>query len=72
MNNTFSISDETELTIEDVAFPVEIIAEPSTWAAKHYEERVSILKSVSDFLYGEPDQDAGIFNIDLNDPEVIG
>jgi hypothetical protein len=72
MNNIVITSEETELTFEDIAFPVEIVEEPSKWAAKTYDERVSILKSVSDFLYGEPDQDSGIFNIDLNDPEVIG
>lgn len=72
MNNIYSTSEEIELTYEDIAFPVEVATEPSTWAAKPYDERVSILKSVSDFLYGEPDQDVGIFNIDLNDPEVIG
>ncbi len=70
--NTLPTSTEIELSFEEIAYPVEMVSEPSTWAARPYEEKVSILKSVSEFLYGEPDQDTGIFNIDLNDPEVIG
>jgi hypothetical protein len=70
--NNIDVSHEIELLFEDIAFPAEVALTPEKWASRSYEEKVNILKEVSEFLYGSPDEDAGIFNVDLNDPEVIG
>lgn len=60
-----------ELIYEDTAIPLEVVNDPDRWFARPIEERAYILNEISLFLYGTED-DNGIINIDLSDPEAIG
>ena len=56
----------------DTVVPAEMLTEPSKWFARSIEERNLIIEELTEFFYGDKDAVNETFNIDLNDPEVIG
>ncbi|AFK05602.1 hypothetical protein Emtol_0335 (plasmid) [Emticicia oligotrophica DSM 17448] len=64
---------QLDLTYEgDTVVPTEMLAEPEKWFSRPIEERNLIIEELSEFFYGDKDDVNGSFNVDLNDPEVIG
>lgn len=64
---------QLDLSFEgDTIVPAEMLTEPIKWFARPIEERNLIIEAITEFFYGDRDEVNGTFNIDLNDPEVIG
>jgi hypothetical protein len=64
---------QLDLSFEgDTVVPAEMFSEPNKWFIRPIEERNLIIEELTEFLYGDKDEVNGTFNIDLNDPEVIG
>lgn len=64
---------QLDLSFEgDTIVPAEMLTEPKKWFARPIEERSLIIEEITVFFYGNSDEVNGTFNIDLNDPEVIG
>jgi hypothetical protein len=66
------ILENIELSFEDTIIPTEVETHPDKWFERPLNEKISILDELSNLLYGSIDDDNGIINIDLNDPETLG